>query len=303
MTRSGAAESCADTLTYGVLGPVTAWLDGTEIPMPNGIVRELFATFVTRKGQPIRREALAELLREKRPRLSVNSLYNGVSRLRDTFEDAGTEPPVRTDGSSYSIPLSPGQLDETRFAELADLGRAAADRGDYQSAWTHLSDALELDRGEPLSNIDFPALTDAEVPRLIDNVLTVRADRLKIGLHLGLQREILSEARRLAREHPLHEPVHEQFMHIQYLVSGQSDALATFHKIRAALAAEHGGVPGAGLRLMFERVLNHDLTLNITGGPPVVRPRVTTENASARAGFRGKRGAGRARVTIGRSGK
>ena len=132
------------------------------------------------------------------------TLQNYVKRLRQALGPAGYERIV-TRPAGYLIQVEPGELDVTRFEQLAAAGRAAARAGNWKQATGQLGEALGLWRGEPLADVPSRTLAELEVPRLAELRLEAAEARADAELHLGRHREVVGELQALVAAEPLRE--------------------------------------------------------------------------------------------------
>ena len=136
--------------------------------------------------------------------------------------------------------LADGELDAERFGRLARAGHDALARDEPALADVRLAEALALWRGMALEDVRFEPFAVAVAERLEEERLEAIGARVDARLALGRHRELVPELRALVAEHPLRESLRGQQMLALYRCGRQSDALATYNELRAALREQLG---------------------------------------------------------------
>ena len=95
-----------------------------------------------------------------------------------------------------------GELDLTRFEQLADEGRRALDAGAPADAAATLRRALGLWRGPPLADLTFEPFARVDVERLAERRLVTLEDRIEADLALGRHDTLGAELEALVAQHP-----------------------------------------------------------------------------------------------------
>ncbi len=282
----------AAEIEFCLLGPLVVRQRAVAVTVPHGTQRVILAMLLLNAGRIVCLDELAETLWVAgSPPSGLVAVQNYVMRLRNTLGDAGrariiTQPP------GYLIRVETGELDVSRFEALLCAARAAAQDGSWHQVATRARAALELWRGEPLTDVGSEALAAREAPRLAELWLQTLEMRIEADLHLGRHTEIIAELRQLAGAHPLRERLHGQLMRALCRDGRQAEALAAYRHARDVLVAELGVEPGPGLQKLHQKVLSADPTLAITesarppeAGPPRVTPRELPPEAP---GFTGR---------------
>jgi DNA-binding SARP family transcriptional activator/Tfp pilus assembly protein PilF len=259
-----------DRVEFGLLGPLVVGAGESRVPVSAGKQRVLLAALLLRANQVVSAAELAEAVWEGRPPETARvTLQNYVKRLRQALGPVGYERIV-TRPAGYLIEVGPGELDVTRFGELEQAGRAAAQAAAWPDAVAQLNAALALWRGEPLADVPSHVLAQAEMPRLAEMRLGTLETRIDADLHLGRHHEVIAELQALTAAEPLRERLHELLMLALYR-SGQRDtALAAYRYIRRHLVDEIGIEPGPGLRELNQRIRRSDPGLLLR--PPPAGP-------------------------------
>ena len=136
-----------------------------------------------------------------------------------------------------------------------------------------LATAIELWRGDPLSDIAPEELRSRAVPRLAEERLDAFEDLCEARLQLGMFSETAVELPAVIAEHPLRERLHHPLMRARYGVGRQSEAVATYLSHRQHLVADLGLEPGPDRQALHSRILNQDTSLGasvvrVVGGHP-----------------------------------
>jgi DNA-binding SARP family transcriptional activator/tetratricopeptide (TPR) repeat protein len=266
---------------FGLLGPLVVRSGGVVVPVTAGKQRVLLAALLLHANEVVGTDVLAEAVWGGRPPGTARvTLQNYVKRLRRVLGAQGYERIV-TRPAGYLVAAGAGELDVTRFAELAGAGRAAARAGLWEVAAGQLSAALGLWRGQPLADVPSQVLVAVEVPRLAEMRLAAVEARIDADLHLGRHREVIAELAALAGAEPLRERLHELLMLALYRSGQQAAALAAYRQARRQLIDQVGIEPGPALRELNQQILRSDPALRLPPTTPThLSPGTGTETAS-----------------------
>jgi DNA-binding SARP family transcriptional activator len=136
----------------------------------------------------------------------------------------------------YLLAADPLTVDLHLVRHLVSRARETDHPAEAATLYTR---ALDLWRGDPFPAIDVPWFADlrtaVEAERFAGTL-----DRNDAALDAGRQAEVLGEITAAAAAHPLDERLAGQLMLAQYRSDRQSDALATFQRIRRRLVDELG---------------------------------------------------------------
>lgn len=246
---------------FGLLGSLLVRQGDSVLPVSHGKQRILLAALLLNANRPVSSAELAEILWEGTdgpPATARVTLQNYVRRLRIALRATGADR-IGTTSDGYQIHVDAGELDVTRFAELAASSQKAAAGLAWDVAERHASAALALWRGEPLADVPAECLVSREVPRLTEARIQVVETRMDAALELGRHAEILGELRELVDRHPLREHLHAQLMLALARSGRRADALAAYQDARRLLDDELGVPPGPELRQVQQRVLTGEL--------------------------------------------
>ncbi|MGC5053944.1 BTAD domain-containing putative transcriptional regulator [Micromonospora sp. DT48] len=247
---------------------MSAWQDGSEIPLDGAKQRTVLAALLLARERIVSDAQLCRLLWDEHlPATFAAQLYNYVSRLRRYL---GDEVEIVRKCSGYALRRKDSRLDLDDFERLAGLGRAALREGRYEEAGRWLHEALGLWRGTTLSNVT-DHLVEAEAHRMAEARMAVLEDRIRADLFLGRQAELVLELTDLVARQPLHEQLRSLLMIALLGCDRQADALAVYHEGRRVLADELGVDPGAALTEAYQAVLARP-TVSVAEAVPRTAP-------------------------------
>jgi len=271
-------------VTYAVLGPLEATVDGRPARLGGPRARAVLAMLLLRAGQVVPAPALVDAVWGEHPPVSSANLLQGyVSDLR---KELGRES-IRTSDPGYRLTVAADAFDLRRFEKLAADGSAALTRGGLDEALARLGGALSLWRGPALADIIADhAVADGVVAacaaRLEDMRLAVQERYAEALLATGDARQAAAELAHLIRTHPLREEPRALLMLALYRCGRQAEALEVFREGRSTLVAELGIEPGAALRDLEAAILRQDATLSLTAAPAATSPRAAANTNGSR---------------------
>ena len=272
-------------LQFGVLGPLSASLDGVDIGLGGRRQRAVVAVLLIARGQQVSTERLLDALWDGEPPPSgAASLQSYVSHLRRALEPdrpARTPSQVLVSGpAGYAMPVGPDDVDAWRFERLVDRAAKAADPATRLRV---LRDALALWRGPALAEYAGQDWADFEARRLEEVREVAREQLLAARLDSGETAMVVPEIEALLAEAPLREERWRLLALALYRSHRQADALDALRRARALLADELGVDPGPVLRALEAEVLAQSPTLDAPAPVPSAAPTppVTTPAAAA----------------------
>jgi DNA-binding SARP family transcriptional activator/ABC-type branched-subunit amino acid transport system substrate-binding protein/DNA-binding beta-propeller fold protein YncE len=285
-----------------MLGPLAVIESDAEIPLGAGKQRALLALLLLHRNEPVSNERLTDWLWQGEPPATAQkSLQVYVSGLRKVLGDGRLE----TQGRSYLLHVQAGELDLDRFEQLLEQARGC----EPKAAAALLREALDLYRGEPLAELRYEQIAQAEIARLEELKLQTTEERIDAELDCGREQELVAELEGLVTAHPLRERLRGQLMLALYRTGRQADALAVYRQGTQLLDEELGLQPSPQLRELEQAILQHDPAL---GAPPLrtrLRSRVDRKKlamlvgaallliAAAAAAADVELGSGQARIT------
>lgn len=247
------------TLRIGVLGPLTATVDGAPVPLAGRRLLGVLAALVAGRPEPQKPDRLMADVWHDEPSVAANTVQYQISRLRallDPHRPPGTSSQtlIHT-GAGYRLRLDRDAVDADLFAELARRGRQRLRDGDLHAAVDDLDHALRLVRSRPYDDVaDLPFLAP-ETARLTELVRTVAEERLRGWQLLGRHADVVAEAQALTVEQPLREAGWTLLVTSLAADGRQADALQAIRTIRRILADELGIDPGPELMEVERAVL------------------------------------------------
>ncbi|MFI2212694.1 BTAD domain-containing putative transcriptional regulator [Streptomyces sp. NPDC020141] len=249
-------------MRFGVLGSLEVWSDGGEpVRVPELKVRALLADLLAHGGRPVPPGRLIEdLWGGAPPAEPARVLRSKVSQLRRALGDAepgGRELVVATP-AGYRLTAGADAVDAGRFRALAARGPADADP---RARAARLERALGLWRGPAYGGFADEVFARAAAERLEEERLAALEDHAEARLELGEHHALLGELAERVAEHPLRERFRAVQMRALYRAGRQSEALASYRRLRELLADALGIDPGPELAALQEAILRQDPAL------------------------------------------
>jgi DNA-binding SARP family transcriptional activator len=252
----------------GILGPLIVLRDGRETPLQPGM-RAVLAVLTLGEGRPVSHGRLADVLwgEQAPPASSAAIIQCYVSRLRKILGQVPGQPEVRRIQrtiAGYRLKLSPDELDVASFRRLvtaarkagteADAARATGNAGQYGAVLDLYEQALVLNRGLPLAELEGLS-GDAALAVLADEVLGVILEFADAASAAGNFRRVLPLLRQQAALCPMDEAVQMRLMTALAGVQRQAEALKVYETLRERLERELGALPGSAIREVHCRLL------------------------------------------------
>ena len=244
-------------MEFRVLGPLEVVAGDAKLSLGGPRQRLVLAYLVLEANRVVPTERLIDRIwGDEPPDAARSALFAYVSRLRKLLGPSRIQ--ARPPG--YVLLAEPEEVDSLRFAEL--VAKARRETEPTMSA-ARLDEALELWRGDPLSDLaEHDALRPA-ITRLREQQLAVLEDKAEAQLAIGQHRQAVPLLEGLLGEHPLRERLWGLLMLALYRAGRQGEALAAFHRARGYLSSELGIDPSADLRRLHERILGQDAALDL----------------------------------------
>jgi DNA-binding SARP family transcriptional activator/tetratricopeptide (TPR) repeat protein len=277
----GPGQADPSGLLLRVLGPMSAQVDGHDLPLGPPRRRTLLALLLIRLGRVVPTERLVEeLWRDAPPRHPVATLQSHISHLRRVL-DPPTEPDkpsaLRYQAPGYLLQLAPEQVDVCRFEQLVAEGRQLLDRQDPLAARDRLTEALALWRGSPYTEFGaHPPLAD-ESTRLEQLRLTALESCAEARLALGAADEVAAELDREVRRHPTRERLVGHLMTALSRLGRQAEALEVYERTRSHLVEEFGVDTAVELQRVHTAILRQELGDEPVAEPAEIRPPTEAE--------------------------
>ena len=247
-----------------LLGPLQL-SDDTEqgVTVAGPRQRILLAALAAHANQPVSLDTLAEAVWDGAPPSgNIATLRTHLARLRRSLGPHIAQRIV-TRSPGYAIELDDDELDLLAFESLCRHASAALRAGDDAQAAACGVMALDLWRGEPLTDVSSQLLHEMCVPRLERLRVQVLEDWAEAELRRGQHGAVLEQLRELTAHHPLRERFHAQLITALARAGRRAEALEAYQDARRILVRELGIEPGAELRDAQNRILAE------TGAVPV----------------------------------
>lgn len=240
-----------------VLGSVEVERDGELVSLGGRRQQALVALLALEPGRAVPLDRLIDELWAGDPPGGADvTLRSYVSRLRRSLGDGG---PVHRPSAGYALAVGREAVDAGRFETLVRNADAAMRDRSPRRAADQLRVALALWRGRPFGDLAAEGTLRVEADRLEELRLLALELRIEADLALGGGAELVDELEALTATHRFREGFWRQLMLALYRAQRQADALATYHRARAALDEELGIQPGAALQELEAAILRHDV--------------------------------------------
>jgi DNA-binding SARP family transcriptional activator/Tol biopolymer transport system component len=245
-------------MEYRILGPLELWDGDHALGLRGSKQRALLADLLIHAGEVLSTDRLIDdLWGERPPDTAQSAVQVYVSKLRKLLGANGASPLV-TRPPGYVLQVRPGELDLHSFERFVEQGRQALREQDAARASARFKEALDLYRGEPLSDFGYELFAQATIERLTQLRLSVLEERIDADLALGRHRELVPELEAVSKDYPLRERLRSELILALYRSGRQADALSVYQQARAVLADELGIDPGPELRRLEKAILEQD---------------------------------------------
>jgi predicted ATPase/DNA-binding SARP family transcriptional activator len=251
---------------YGLLGALEVQAtDGRLVEIAAPKRRALLAGLLLEANRPVSAERLIEVLWDAEPPPAATaSLHAHLSRLR---RDLGPDAIVSTP-TGYRLDVAIGDLDVEVFERRLRVARAAIRDERPALAADELRGALALWRGPALEGLASLPFFQGDAARLEELRWSALEDRIACDLALGRHGEVIAELESLVGRHPLREHIWGQLMVALYRSGRQSEALASYRRLRTILVDELGIDPSPELRALYVQILRQDPAIAGPTPPP-----------------------------------
>jgi predicted ATPase len=159
--------------------------------------------------------------------------------------------------------LDPSAVDAIEVCRLAELTSTLLAAGDSGEAFRAGSAALELFRGESLTDSGEAEWLRPHRVRLVEVHEQLIEDAMAARLEMGAAAELIGELEALVQLHPLRERLRGQLMLALYRAGRQADALRAYQAARAVLGEELGLEPGRDLQRLEAAILVQHIDLDL----------------------------------------
>jgi predicted ATPase/DNA-binding SARP family transcriptional activator len=250
-------------LEYRVLGPVEVRRGDESLPLGQPKQRAVLALLLLDRDHAISQDQLIEKLwPESAPGKPRTAVQGYISGLRKTL-GAGA---IETSDSGYVLRADSDQLDAHRFESLVREGRESLAEHRPEQAAETLRHALALWNGRAFADFTYDPWAQSEIGRLEEFRLVAQEELADALLQLGEGAELAGDLEALLRENPLRERLSSQLILALYRSGRQTEALATYQRLRERLLEELGIDPNPELQELYRKILNQDETLRSPRG-------------------------------------
>ncbi|MFK0252799.1 BTAD domain-containing putative transcriptional regulator [Streptomyces sp. NPDC090445] len=272
-------------VSFGVLGPVTAWDDGGgPIALKGPRHRAVLARLIVARGRVVPVNRLVEDLWAEPPTGAVGAVRTFVAALRRALEpQRRPRTPSRllvTEGPGYALHAADGPAGSAVDAWRFERAVAAAGALPPARALSTLEEALGRWRGPAYADFAEESWARTERSRLTGLRLHAVERRAEARLALGRAAEAAADLEAHAAEHPWREDAWRLLALALYRTGRQGDALAVLRRARALLVDQLGVDPGPALRRLEADVLAQAPRLDPETGPGTSADRVWAEAAA-----------------------
>ena len=240
-----------------ILGPLEIIAGSCPIVLARPAPRQVLTVLLLDAGRPISRGRLIEALwGEELPGDPEAALRSRISAARRAL--AGSCSRLETVHGGYRFQLAPGELDASRFLDLAGSGRAALEDGDWPAAVRLLQQAADLWHDPPWPDLPPTALMRAAAARLNRARIDVQDRLVDARLALGDHRELVGQLEQTLAADPLRERAWRQLLLALYRSGQRAEALQAYRRARAVMVSDLGLEPGPELRRLHRQLLADD---------------------------------------------
>lgn len=253
-------------MRFAILGPVqVTGVHGAPLPaMPRYVCSTLAVLLLYASRPPSRPQLVEALWGDDQPHDPEGALRVRIREVRRALGADGDR--LSTHHTGYRICVERGELDVTRFTDLAADGRAALDQGRAAEGARLLAQACKLWRYPALCHLpDTPALAAAKAA-LTERWQDACEWLLDARLELGQHHEALAEIRDCIAANPLNEHAYVQLMQALYRCGQKTAALDAYSRLRNLVAREFGQDPGPEAREMLQKILDEEGTQRSQAG-------------------------------------
>lgn len=258
--RSGPAQ-----LSIGLLGPLSAALNGREVTPSAPKQRQVLALLALNAGRVVTVSTLIEeLWGDHPPRSYATTLQTYIFQLRNALEAAADDSAAGREilGTRHAGYLLEGVVtDVDEFSSLTQDGRMAAETGDHRLAAEQLAAALEIWRGPAMVDVRVGRVLELEAASLEETRLGVLNRRIDADLALGRHDDMLGELTLAAARNPMNEILCGFLMIALYRSGHVARSLSTFHRLRSVLNEELGVEPCPRMQRLQAAILSGDPAL------------------------------------------
>jgi predicted ATPase/DNA-binding SARP family transcriptional activator len=271
-------------MRVAILGPLEVHTADGCIEIPGRRLRALLVRLALDPGRVVSAERLIDdLWQDEPPAAAHNALQALVSRLRAVLGRTAIE----SGSGGYRLNVLPESVDVVLFEQRVRAGRAALEVGNAVAAGKQLRAALELWRGDALTDVEGMPFAESEAAGLGEKrvaAIEYLVDAVLAQPTAADAGELLPELEQLRTAFPLREKLHARYMSVLYALGRQAEALAAYGQLRATLSDRLGVDPSpdlAALHLAMLRQAPELPTLIQPASPTPASPLAVVEDPPA----------------------
>ncbi|WP_431942235.1 AfsR/SARP family transcriptional regulator [Micromonospora marina] len=220
--------------------------------------RLVLAILALNADSPVSSESLIDCVWDHAPhgaRRTLHVLISRIRRLMDSVPACEDVQLVRRSGG-YVLRVAPDQVDALRFSRLTT--EAAAPGLDPSERAVLLRESLQLWRGEPLAGL--PGEWAARIRQeWRQRHIGAAVDWTGCELAAGRAKEVVGPLAALTGEYPLVESLTETLMRALCAAGRGAEAVQSYTRFQARLAAELGIDPGPRLQSLYLAALRGEV--------------------------------------------
>lgn len=246
-------------VTFGVLGPVTAWdAAGSELELKGRRHRAVLARLLVARRRVVPVERLVSDLWQEPGPGAASAVQTFVGVLRRALEpDRPSRAPARllvSQGPGYALRAAPDAVDAWRFEEAVETAAALP----HPRAIERLNTALDLWRGPAYAAFTEETWARGECKRLEELRLRAVEQRAECLLALGQAAQAIPGLEAHVADQPWRENGWRLLALALYRAGRQGEALSVLRGARRILLDELGVDPSAGLRRLEHDILTQE---------------------------------------------
>ncbi|MGN2637043.1 BTAD domain-containing putative transcriptional regulator [Nocardia takedensis] len=253
-----------------VLGPLRVNVGGESVFLGGPQRRAVLGRLILSAGQVVSVDRLiADLWGEEPPSKASSILQVHISALRKILEpERAPRAPssvILSEAPGYSINLPASDVDAWRFdaiMESYEVLTHSPQAPDAAERCRILDVALNCWSGTPYQSFVGFTWASAETARLVEVRLAALEQRAQSALELDRPIEVVAALTQAVLDRPERETSAGLLAFAQYRLGRQLDALETIRRVQEHLRAEFGVEPGAMLRELQTKILDHSPDLD-----------------------------------------
>jgi predicted ATPase/DNA-binding SARP family transcriptional activator len=243
-----------------VLGPIEVRRGGQLVRVPGGKASEVLVRLAVEAGELVRTDRLVDdLWAAEAVTTRRNTLQSKIARLRRAL---GASVIASGDGG-YTLAVEPSDVDALAVLRRTVAASRLLDAGDDRGADDLCASTLQMYRGEVLQAAGDGEWVTPHRARLVEARMKLVETQLSARLRIGDAGDVIGELEAALATYPFAESLWELLITALYRAGRQTDALATYQRVRQLLGEELGLDPGPQLQQLEQRILVHDASLGV----------------------------------------